>query len=158
MHQESRISSPWITILAALSLMLGLATTGCGASNGDGTTEAATETSGKDEEATEDDGEKEGEGKEDEEILIISAKGQRIRSSLSELRVLSRRTQGVSIFTLPEEDSVVSIASMEPRVRTDRDTKPRQVGKPAATVEVPVEEPSVNGHRNGQQAEEEPET
>ena len=87
--------------------------------------------------------------KEGEEIVIISEKGQRIRSSLSELRVLSRRTQGVSIFTLPENDAVVSIASMEARVRTERDTKPRQAGKPATVVEGPVNEPSMNGHRNG---------
>ena len=51
-----------------------------------------------------------------------------------------------------------SIASMEARVRTERDTKPRQAGKPATVVEGPVNEPSMNGHRNGQlegEAEEE---
>ncbi len=87
--------------------------------------------------------------KEGEEIVIISEKGQRIRSSLSELRVLSRRTQGVSIFTLPESDAVVAIASMEARVRTERDTRPRQAGKPTTVVEMPMDEPSMNGHRNG---------
>ena len=89
---------------------------------------------------------------EGEEIVIISGRGQRIRSSLSELRVLSRRTQGVSIFTLPEDDSVVSIASMEPGARHERDTTPRAaVGNVPLVVELPVEEPSANGH----QAEEE---
>ena len=94
--------------------------------------------------------------KEGEEILIISQRGQRIRSGLSEIRVLSRRTQGVSIFTLPEDDSVVSIASMERRTRTARDTRPRAAsGQPEDTVELSVEEPEVNGHKNGHHAEEE---
>jgi DNA gyrase subunit A len=87
--------------------------------------------------------------KEGEEVVIISEKGQRIRSSLSELRVLSRRTQGVSIFTLPAGDSVVSIASMEARVRTDRDTKPREFVKQEPIVDLPIDEHSANGHRNG---------
>ena len=87
--------------------------------------------------------------KEGEEVVIISEKGQRIRSSLSELRVLSRRTQGVSIFTLPDGDSVVSIASMEARVRTDRDTKPREAVKQGPTVDLSIDEHSANGHRNG---------
>ena len=94
--------------------------------------------------------------KEGEEILIISQRGQRIRSGLSEIRVLSRRTQGVSIFTLAEDDSVVSIASMERRTRTARDTRPRAAsGQPEDTVELSVEEPEVNGHRNGHHTEEE---
>ena len=94
--------------------------------------------------------------KEGEEILIISQRGQRIRSGLSEIRVLSRRTQGVSIFTLPEDDSVISIASMERRTRTARDTRPRAAsGQPEDTVELSVEEPEVNGHRNGHHTEEE---
>ncbi|PKB64437.1 MAG: DNA gyrase subunit A [SAR202 cluster bacterium Io17-Chloro-G3] len=87
--------------------------------------------------------------KEGEEVVIISEKGQRIRSSLSELRVLSRRTQGVSIFTLPAGDSVVSIASMEARIRTDRDTKPRKAVKEEPGVDLPIDEHSTNGHRNG---------
>ena len=94
--------------------------------------------------------------KEGEEILIISQRGQRIRSGLSEIRVLSRRTQGVSIFTLPGDDSVVSIASMERRMRTARDTRPRAAsGQPEDTVELSVEEPEVNGHKNGHHTEEE---
>ena len=94
--------------------------------------------------------------KEGEEILIISERGQRIRSGLSEIRVLSRRTQGVSIFTLSEDDSVISIASMERRTRTARDTRPRAaIGQPEDTVELSVEEPSMDGHRNGHQADEE---
>ncbi|MCZ6789894.1 MAG: DNA gyrase subunit A, partial [Chloroflexi bacterium] len=93
--------------------------------------------------------------KEGEEILIISQRGQRIRSGLSEIRVLSRRTQGVSLFTLPEGDSVVSIASMERRVRTARDTRPRAAsGQPEDTVELSVEEPELNGHKNGHHTDE----
>ena len=39
--------------------------------------------------------------KEGEDIMIISQKGQVTRTNLNELRELSRRTQGVSIVSLP---------------------------------------------------------
>ena len=57
--------------------------------------------------------------------MIISKRGQVTRTNLSELRELSRRTQGVSIVSLPENDEVVSITSMDPKSRHARDTKPR---------------------------------
>ena len=57
--------------------------------------------------------------------MIISQKGQVTRTNLNELRELSRRTQGVSIVSLPKDDVVVSITSMEPKARHVRDTKPR---------------------------------
>ena len=86
--------------------------------------------------------------KEGEDILILSERGQETRTSLAELRVLSRRTQGVNIVTLAGDDSVASIASMEPRIRTERDTRPRPApGNVMPVVEVDVEEPSSNGHQ-----------
>ena len=85
--------------------------------------------------------------KEGEEILIISQHGQVTRTSLNELRILSRRTQGVSIMTLADNDEVVSIASMEQRVRTDRDTKPRPARGNSPFVEVALDELSTNGHQ-----------
>jgi len=63
--------------------------------------------------------------REGEDIMIISKRGQVTRTNLSELRELSRRTQGVSIVSLPENDEVVSITSMDPKSRHARDTKPR---------------------------------
>jgi len=87
--------------------------------------------------------------KEGEEILIISERGQRIRSGLSEIRVLSRRTQGVNIFDLPEGDAVVSIASMERRVRTLRDTRPKSaIGQPEDTVNSSMEELDIEDDSN----------
>ena len=83
--------------------------------------------------------------KEGEDIMIISQKGQVTRTNLNELRELSRRTQGVSIVSLPGDDIVVSITSMEPKARHVRDTKPR----PAAGREelvVDMEAISTNGH------------
>jgi DNA gyrase subunit A len=89
--------------------------------------------------------------KEGEDILILSQRGQETRTNLTELRQLSRRTQGVTIVSLSEGDAVVSIASMEPRVRTDRDTIPRLAsGNVAPRVELQVEEPSTNGHKEGE--------
>ena len=82
---------------------------------------------------------------EGEDIMIISQKGQVTRTNLSELREKSRRTQGVSIVSLPDDDIVVSITSMDPKARHARDTKPR----PAAGREelvVDAEAISSNGH------------
>ena len=71
--------------------------------------------------------------KEAEDILIISEQGQVTRSSLAELRILSRRTQGVSIVNMEEKDKTVSIASMDPILRNARDTQPKAAkGKEAA--------------------------
>ena len=71
--------------------------------------------------------------KEAEDILIISEQGQVTRTSLAELRILSRRTQGVSIVNMEEKDKTVSIASMDPILRNARDTQPKAAkGKEAA--------------------------
>ena len=71
--------------------------------------------------------------KEAEDILIISEQGQVTRTSLAELRILSRRTQGVSIVSMDEKDKTVSIASMDPILRNARDTQPKAArGKEAA--------------------------
>ena len=68
-----------------------------------------------------------------EDILIISEQGQVTRTSLAELRILSRRTQGVSIVNMEEKDKTVSIASMDPILRNARDTQPKAAkGKEAA--------------------------
>ena len=85
---------------------------------------------------------------EGQEIIIVSQRAHVTRTSLTELRELSRRTQGVWILKqLPEDDQVVSIASMEPGIRHSRDTKPRlAVGNTAPVVETTLEEPSTNGH------------
>ena len=89
-----------------------------------------------------------------EDIMIISKRGQVTRTNLSELRELSRRTQGVSIVSLPENDEVVSITSMDPKSRHARDTKPRAAsGRDASQFDEmetisddDLDEISENGH------------
>ena len=84
--------------------------------------------------------------KEGEDIMIISQKGQVTRTNLNELRELSRRTQGVSIVSLPDGDVVVSITSMEPKARHVRDTRPRAAAGRDASFIVDTEAISTNGH------------
>ena len=86
---------------------------------------------------------------EGEDIMIISERGQVTRTNLSELRELSRRTQGVTIVALPENDTVVSITSMDPKARHARDTKPRVASGNNAPVIVDVNALSTNGHEDG---------
>lgn len=86
--------------------------------------------------------------KEGEDIMIISERGQVTRTNLSELRERSRRTQGVSIVSVQENDKVVSITSMDAKSRHQRDTTPRPAaGNIAPVIEISVEEPSTNGHQ-----------
>ena len=87
--------------------------------------------------------------REGEDIMIISERGQVTRTNLSELRELSRRTQGVTIVALPENDTVVSITSMDPKARHVRDTKPRVASGNNAPVIVEVNALSTNGHEDG---------
>ena len=84
--------------------------------------------------------------KEGEDIMIISQKGQVTRTNLNELREISRRTQGVSIVSLPDDDVVVSITSMEPKARHVRDTKPRAAAGRDVSIIVDTEAISSNGH------------
>ena len=94
---------------------------------------------------------------EGQEIIIVSERAQVTRTSLTELREVSRRTQGVWIVKqLGEDDEIVSIASMESRVRTSRDTKPRPAGHSlGVVVDGPSEESSPNGHQEENEEEEE---
>ncbi|MBI2672408.1 DNA gyrase subunit A [Candidatus Woesearchaeota archaeon] len=51
--------------------------------------------------------------KEDDEIMIITKKGQVVREKVSEIRDVGRNTLGVHIIRLNEEDSVANIAKIE---------------------------------------------
>ena len=50
-----------------------------------------------------------------EELMVVSTKGQVIRTDLSEVRVTSRQTQGVIIMRLNEDDTVGQIAGVGTR-------------------------------------------
>ncbi|MFH1141142.1 MAG: DNA gyrase C-terminal beta-propeller domain-containing protein, partial [Chloroflexota bacterium] len=95
--------------------------------------------------------------REGQEIIIVSERAQVTRTSLTELREVSRRTQGVWIVKqLQEDDEIVSIAAMESRVRTARDTKPRPANQSLpALVDGLSEESSANGHQEEDEEEEE---
>ncbi len=49
---------------------------------------------------------------EDEELLVISAKGQVIRIPISQISVSGRDTQGVRVMRLDNDDKVVSVTSL----------------------------------------------
>jgi DNA gyrase subunit A len=54
-----------------------------------------------------------------EELMVVSAQGQVIRTDLSEVRITSRQTQGVIIMRLNEDDTVGSIAGVGEREDPD---------------------------------------
>ncbi len=56
-----------------------------------------------------------------EELMVVSAQGQVIRTDLSEVRVTSRQTQGVIIMRLNEDDTVGSIAGVGEREEVDEE-------------------------------------
>ncbi|MFI5260599.1 MAG: DNA gyrase subunit A [Candidatus Paceibacteria bacterium] len=49
---------------------------------------------------------------EDEEIVVVSKKGQVIRTSISSISILSRATQGVRIMKMREGDSIASMVAL----------------------------------------------
>ena len=49
---------------------------------------------------------------EDEEIVVVSKKGQVIRTSVSSISILSRATQGVRIMKMREGDSIASMVAL----------------------------------------------
>jgi len=53
-----------------------------------------------------------GDSLEDEELVVVSKKGQVIRTSVAEISLLSRATQGVRIMKLYEGDSIASIVAL----------------------------------------------
>ncbi len=52
-------------------------------------------------------------------IMLITSEGQMIRMPVSDLRVISRNTQGVRLINLEEGDKLVSATTVEPEDETD---------------------------------------
>jgi Type IIA topoisomerase (DNA gyrase/topo II, topoisomerase IV), A subunit len=50
---------------------------------------------------------------ENDQIIMVSDKGQIIRINISQIRIAGRSTQGVRIFKIPELDKIVSISRIE---------------------------------------------
>ncbi len=47
---------------------------------------------------------------ENDQIILVSDKGQIIRININQVRIAGRTTQGVSIFKIPSEDNIVSVS------------------------------------------------
>ena len=46
----------------------------------------------------------------DDQIILVSDKGQIIRVTVNQIRIAGRPTQGVSIFKIPKQDQIVSVS------------------------------------------------
>ena len=51
--------------------------------------------------------------KDNDEIILVSDKGQIIRVNVNQIRIAGRSTKGVSIFKIPESDRIVSVSRIE---------------------------------------------
>jgi DNA gyrase subunit A len=51
---------------------------------------------------------------ENDALMLITAKGKMIRMKVSDIRVISRVTQGVRLIALDEGDTLVSATTVEP--------------------------------------------
>jgi len=47
---------------------------------------------------------------EDDQIILVTDKGQIIRINVNQIRIAGRSTKGVSLFRIPEDDSIVSVS------------------------------------------------
>ena len=48
-----------------------------------------------------------------DQIILVSDKGQIIRVAVDQIRIAGRTTQGVSIFKIPRGDKIVSITRLK---------------------------------------------
>ena len=51
--------------------------------------------------------------KNNDEIILVSDKGQIIRVNVKQIRIAGRSTKGVSIFKIPESDRIVSVSRIQ---------------------------------------------
>jgi DNA gyrase subunit A len=49
----------------------------------------------------------------DDQIILVSDKGQIIRINISQVRIAGRSTQGVSIFKIPDTDRIVNVSRVQ---------------------------------------------
>ena len=47
---------------------------------------------------------------EDDQIILVTDKGQIIRINVNQIRIAGRSTKGVSVFKIPDGDSIVSVS------------------------------------------------
>ena len=51
--------------------------------------------------------------KENDQIIMVSDKGQIIRVNINQIRIAGRSTQGVSIFKIPDSDRIVNVSRVQ---------------------------------------------
>ena len=51
--------------------------------------------------------------KENDQIIMVSDKGQIIRVNINQVRIAGRSTQGVSIFKIPDTDKIVNVSRIQ---------------------------------------------
>ena len=54
---------------------------------------------------------------EDDQIILVTDKGQIIRVNVNQIRIAGRSTKGVSIFKIPDSDSIVSVSRIQDIVK-----------------------------------------
>jgi DNA gyrase subunit A len=70
---------------------------------------------------------------EEDEMIVMSSKGQAIRTSVKDISVIGRNTQGVTIIRLAEGEKVASFAVVPPSEKKEGDPPPEAGrGEPAA--------------------------
>ena len=50
---------------------------------------------------------------EDDQIILVTDKGQIIRVNVKQIRIAGRSTKGVSVFKIPNADSIVSVSRIQ---------------------------------------------
>ena len=69
--------------------------------------------------------------RESDALMLISERGQMIRIGVSDIRVISRNTQGVRIINLEESDRLVSATTVEPEAAEISAESPAEPAPPA---------------------------
>ena len=93
-----------------------------------------------------------------EALMLVTDQGKMIRTTVGDIRVMGRNTQGVTIFRVAENEHVVSVAKIEEsdeeeiELETDGETAPEEgatVGE--SELDKPAD-PGTGGIRGGSQA------
>ncbi len=58
---------------------------------------------------------------EDDEFMMITERGQVVRTRVADVRVIGRSTQGVTLMSVPKKDQIVAVALIVPEEESDED-------------------------------------